>query len=73
MEMTRACVKSLKPWTGQGIYSNMLNPDENDRVVEAYGGAGKYARLGAVKAKYDPDNRFRINANIVPAKRAVAA
>ena len=73
MEMTRACVKSLKPWTGQGIYSNMLNPDENDRVVEAYGGAEKYARLGAVKAKYDPDNLFRINANIVPAKRAVAA
>jgi FAD/FMN-containing dehydrogenase len=73
MEMTRACVKSLKPWTGQGIYSNMLNPDENDRVVEAYGGAEKYARLGAVKAKYDPDNRFRINANIVPAKKAVAA
>jgi FAD/FMN-containing dehydrogenase len=68
MEMTRACVKSLTPWTGQGIYSNMLNPDENDRVVEAYGGAEKYARLGAVKAKYDPDNLFRINANILPAK-----
>jgi FAD/FMN-containing dehydrogenase len=73
MAMTRACVTSLKPWIGHGIYSNMLNPDENDRVVEAYGGAQKYARLGAVKAKYDPDNRFRINANIVPAKNAVAA
>jgi FAD/FMN-containing dehydrogenase len=68
MEMTRACVRELKPWIGKGVYSNMLNADDNDRVVEAYGGAEKYARLGAVKAKYDPENLFRINANILPKK-----
>ena len=67
MELTRACVRELKPWTGKGVYTNMLNADENDRVVEAYGGAEKYARLGAIKAKYDPNNMFRINANILPA------
>jgi FAD/FMN-containing dehydrogenase len=64
--MTRACVKELEPWTGKGTYTNMLNADDNDLVVEAYGGAEKYARLGKLKATYDPTNLFRINANITP-------
>src|SRR5580698_223148 len=63
----RACAAELKPWTGTGVYVNMLNADEDkpDRVVEAYG-AGKYARLATVKARYDPDNFFRANYNITP-------
>jgi FAD/FMN-containing dehydrogenase len=67
MKLTRDCVKSLAPWCGKGGYTNMLNVDEGDRVVEAYGGHEKYARLGALKAKYDPTNLFRLNANILPA------
>jgi FAD/FMN-containing dehydrogenase len=63
----RACAADLKPWTGNGVYVNMLNADEDQlaRVVEAYG-EGKYAKLARIKAEYDPDNLFRVNYNIVP-------
>ena len=63
---TRSIVTDLEPWTGRGVYVNMLNFDEMDRVVEAFGGAEKYARLGRVKASYDPENLFRMNYNITP-------
>jgi FAD/FMN-containing dehydrogenase len=66
IERTRKVVADLKPWTGKGIYVNMLNFDEMDRVVEAFGGPEKYARLGRVKAQYDPENLFRVNYNITP-------
>jgi FAD/FMN-containing dehydrogenase len=66
IDRTRKIVGDLKPWTGKGIYVNMLNFDEMDRVVEAFGGPEKYARLGRVKAQYDPENLFRINYNIRP-------
>lgn len=57
---------ALKPWLSEAIYANMLNFDEQDRLLDAYGGAERYARLGEVKAAYDPDNFFRLNANILP-------
>jgi FAD/FMN-containing dehydrogenase len=36
-----------------------------ERIEQAYG-AEKYARLRALKQKYDPDNFFRLNQNIPP-------
>jgi FAD/FMN-containing dehydrogenase len=66
IDRTRRIVRDLEPWTGRGIYVNMLNFDEMDRVVEAYGGPEKYARLGRVKAQYDPENLFRMNYNVTP-------
>ena len=43
----RASVADLAPWTGRGVYVNMLNFDELDRVVEAFGGPDKYAGSAA--------------------------
>ena len=64
---TRKIVADLAPWTGHGVYVNMLNFDEQDRVVEALGGPEKYAELARLKTRYDPANLFRMNANISPA------
>jgi hypothetical protein len=36
-----------------------------ERIAASF--AGNLQRLGAVKAKYDPGNLFRINQNIKPA------
>jgi hypothetical protein len=49
-----------------GVYVNFLMEEGPERVRRAYGEA-KYARLQALKRKYDPDNFFRHNQNILPA------
>jgi FAD/FMN-containing dehydrogenase len=50
--------------TGSG-YVNFLTEDETERVAASYG--TNYARLQAVKRRFDPDNLFRMNLNIAPA------
>lgn len=64
----RAAHDALKPWLGKGVYANMLNFDEADRLIDAYGVQERYERLGRLKAQYDPGNSFRSNnATIAPA------
>jgi hypothetical protein len=45
------------------VYVNDLGDDEPDRVRSAYG--ENFDRLVAIKAKYDPENFFRENQNVV--------
>jgi FAD/FMN-containing dehydrogenase len=49
-----------------GAYVNFLEEEGAARVHQAYP-VHTYARLAAVKRRWDPDNVFRLNQNIEPA------
>ena len=55
---------AVHPYAAQGAYVNFMMDEGPERVRASYG--ENYARLAHVKAEYDPDNRFRVNQNIVP-------
>jgi len=64
VEWVRGFFRALEPYS-RGVYVNFTSDDANDRVRDAYGDR-QWARLTALKAKYDPTNFFRMNANIQP-------
>jgi FAD/FMN-containing dehydrogenase len=51
----------------EGAYVGFLGDQGEDGVRAAYPGA-TYERLAAIKGEYDPDNVFRRNQNITPAR-----
>ena len=61
----RGLFDALAPHATGGVYVNFMPEDETQRVAAgAYG--PNYARLAALKAKYDPTNLFSLNQNIAP-------
>ncbi|HEX2906842.1 MAG TPA: FAD-binding oxidoreductase [Phototrophicaceae bacterium] len=55
----------LKPYLRGGVYLNFMSGDEvTSRTQDAYR-PESYQRLRALKAKYDPDNRFRYSYQLV--------
>jgi FAD/FMN-containing dehydrogenase len=56
--------EALHPYSAGGAYVNMMMDEGQDRVQASY--RDNYDRLAEIKAKYDPDNTFRLNQNIEP-------
>jgi FAD/FMN-containing dehydrogenase len=67
-EWVRSYWSALHPHSAGGAYVNFLMDEGDERIASSY--RGNYARLAAVKRKYDPGNLFRVNQNIRPAAKA---
>jgi hypothetical protein len=60
----RAYWRAIHPFNLEAGYVNFMMDEPDGRVMATYG--DNFARLTAVKAKYDPANLFRVNQNIPP-------
>lgn len=62
----RRCWDALRRHASGGVYLNFAGLNEDVDALARAGHGRNYARLREVKRRYDPDNRFRGNVNIVP-------
>jgi FAD/FMN-containing dehydrogenase len=62
---TRSLADAMQPFVTSGVYLTYIGDEGEERVREAYG-PEKYARLVALKDRYDPTNLFHLNQNIRP-------
>ena len=56
--------EALHPFSSGGAYLNFIMNEGQDRIKASY--KHNYDRLTEIKGKYDPENFFRINQNILP-------
>jgi hypothetical protein len=69
VEWARGLAGDLKPHVIDGVYLNYTSDEGEDRVRSSYG-EEKYARLVALKDRYDRENLFHLNQNIRPSNGA---
>jgi FAD/FMN-containing dehydrogenase len=58
---------AMERYSTGGVYLNFPGFGEEKEALARAGYGENYERLAALKAKYDPDNLFRMNINIPPA------
>jgi len=58
--------EALHPYSMGGAYVNFMMDEGQERVRATY--RDHYDRLARIKARYDPDNLFHVNQNILPAR-----
>jgi FAD/FMN-containing dehydrogenase len=63
--------EATHPYSAGGAYINFMMDEGQDRIRATY--KDNYDRLAMIKAKYDPNNLFRVNQNIKPAVMTEAA
>jgi FAD/FMN-containing dehydrogenase len=67
IEWARTTWNDLRSFSTGGTYVNFLTEDEGPDRIQAALGPG-LRRLAEIKAKWDPENMFRTNRNIKPAR-----
>jgi FAD binding domain/Berberine and berberine like len=65
IQWSRSFFEAMEPFS-RGVYVNFTNEDSPERVRQGAYSAAQWQRLVDLKAKYDPSNFFRGNANIPP-------
>jgi FAD/FMN-containing dehydrogenase len=65
----RTFFSDTAPYATGGVYVNFI-PEDEERVPAAYG--RNFDRLSRLKAKFDPDNLFRVNQNVRPREAGLA-
>ncbi|WP_254530389.1 FAD-binding oxidoreductase [Natrinema gelatinilyticum] len=65
MTWSREFFDAMAPYATGGVYVNFISEREGEETL-AYG--ENYDRLVEVKTKYDPENLFRMNQNVEPAR-----
>jgi Berberine and berberine like len=65
-EWSASLCAELDPYALDGVYSNFLMDDGAAAAHASYGSS--YERLARLKARVDPDNVFRANQNVEPAR-----
>ena len=66
-QWVRDAWQRLRPFSTGRTYINFQTADEDEERVRATYGAN-FEQLVAIKKKYDPDNLFRANRNVRPAR-----
>jgi FAD/FMN-containing dehydrogenase len=61
---------NMQPFGTGGVYLTYIGDEGEQRIRDAFG-PEKYARLVALKDRYDPGNMFHVNQNIRPSSEAV--
>jgi FAD/FMN-containing dehydrogenase len=62
----RDCWQDMQRYSTGRMYLNFPGLGEGENLVRNAFGAEAYGRLQAIKRKYDPNNIFRMNQNILP-------
>ncbi len=62
----REVIADMRPFSDGGVYLNFPGFMEDDEEMRREGYGANYDRLAAIKARYDPANVFRLNANVEP-------
>jgi FAD/FMN-containing dehydrogenase len=64
LEWTHEYWAAIQPFRRSGAYVNYLDGTTDQTATAAFG--ANALRLARVKAKYDPENVFHLNQNILP-------